>query len=256
MKDLIWIEISKTAIKNNFRRFRKLVGKDVMIAAAVKANAYGHGSEEVSKLLATEGADWFCVDSTEEAEKLRRIKIKKPILIMGFTQKKDLAKVVDLNTRIFLYDISIAKELSKIALKKGKKAIVHIKVDTGLSRLGVLAHNVLFFAKELKKLGGLEIEGVATHFATDDGNDGGHFKKQLASFRKVIDDIKREGLDKLMINGSSSASSIICGKLGFDMIRAGIAIYGYHSSGYVYNFCKRKKLSFYRRCRLKQKSLK
>lgn len=245
MKDLIWIEISKKAIKNNFRAFRKIVGKDVMIAAAVKANAYGHGDEEVSKLLAREGVDWFCVNSMEEAEILRKSEIKKPILIMGFVQKENLAKVVDLDLRIFLYDMSTAKELSKIALQKGEKINVHIKTDTGLSRLGVLADNVLSFAKELKKLRGLKIEGIATHFATDDdGNDDGRFKRQLARFRKVTDDLKREGLGKLMINGSSSAAAIICGELGFDIIRAGIAIYGYHSSEYVYNFCKRININF------------
>lgn len=245
MKDLIWIEVSKNAVRNNFQIFRKIVGKDVIVAVAVKANAYGHGSEEMSKLLAREGADWFCVNSIEEVETLRRNKIKKPILIMGFVQKNDLARVVELSARIFLYDISTAKELSKIALKKDKTVLVHIKVDTGMSRLGVLADNVSLFIRELKKLRGLEIEGFATHFATDDdGNDEGYFKKQLAIFRKVANDLKKEGLNKLMINGSGSASSIICGELDFDIIRAGIAIYGYHSSEYVYNFCRRKNIKF------------
>lgn len=253
MKDLIRIEVSKTAIKNNFRAFRKIVGKDVLIAAAVKANAYGHGDKEISKLLEVEGADWFCVNSTEEAEKLRSVNIEKPILIMGFTQKLDLPKVVDLNARIFLYDISTAKEMSKIALKKGKKALVHIKADTGLSRLGVLAESVLSFARELKKMKGLEVEGIATHFATDDGDDDGYFRKQLAIFRKIIGGLKKEGLGNLMINGSSSASSIICEKLGFGIVRVGIALYGYNSSEYVRDFCKIKKIKLLPALSLKTK---
>lgn len=76
MKDLIWIEVSKNAIKNNFRAFRKVVEKDTIVAVAVKANAYVHGDEEISKLLEAEGADWFCVNSTEEVEKLRKANIK------------------------------------------------------------------------------------------------------------------------------------------------------------------------------------
>ncbi len=254
MKDLIWIEVSKNAIKNNFHAFCKVAGKDVLIAVAVKANAYGHGDEEISKILEAEGADWFCVNSTEEAEKLRRVNIKKPILIMGFTQKRDLSNVVDLNARIFLYDISTAKELSKIALKKGKKVIVHIKADTGLSRLGVLAESVLPFTQELKKLKGLDVEGFATHFATDDGDDDdGYFRKQLASFRKIINGLKKEGMGNLMVNGSSSASSIICGKLGFNVVRAGIAIYGYNSSEYARIFCKTRKIKLLPALSLKTK---
>lgn len=245
MKDLIWIEVSKNAIKNNLQTFRNVAGKGNLIAVAVKANAYGHGIEEVSKLLVAEGADWFCVNSTEEAEVLRKINIKKPILIMGFAQKKDLTKVVDLNARIFLYDIPTAKELSKIALKKGKKANIYIKADTGLSRLGVSVDNISTFAKELKNLKGIKIEGVATHFATsDNGGNDIYFKKQLESFKKVADILKKEGLGRLMINGSNSASAIVNDNLGFDVIRVGIAIYGYHSSKHVYNFCKRKKINF------------
>lgn len=254
MKDLIWIEVSKNTIKNNLQTFRNVAGKGNLTAVAVKANAYGHGIEEVSKLLVSEGVDWLCVNSIEEAEALRKINIKKPILIMGFVQKKDLAKVVDLNTHIFLYDISTAKELSNIALRKSKKATVNIKVDTGLSRLGVLVDSVAPFARELKKLRGLNLEGVATHFATsDNGGNSGYFKKQLESFKKVADILKKEGLDALMINGSNSASAIIHGHLGFDLIRAGIAIYGYHSSEYVRNFCKRKNINFIPALSLKTK---
>lgn len=245
MKDVIWIEVSKNAIKNNLRTFRDVAGKGNLIAVAVKANAYGHGIEEVSKLLVREGVDWLCINSIEEAEVLRRISIKKPILIMGFVQKKDLARVIDLDSHIFLYDLSTAKALSEIALEKGKKANIYIKADTGLSRLGVLGDDILAFAKELKNLKGLGVEGVATHFATSsNGCNDGHFKKQLESFKKVADILKKEGLGALMINGSNSASPIIHGQLGFDVIRAGIAIYGYHSSGYVYNFCKRKNINF------------
>ncbi|MBU6431171.1 MAG: alanine racemase [Patescibacteria group bacterium] len=254
MEDLIWIEVSKSAIENNLRIFRNIAGKDNLIAVAVKANAYGHGIKKVSKLLVAEGADWFCVNSIEEAEVLRKINIKKPILIMGFVQKRDLSNVIDLDSHIFLYDISTAKDLSEFALKKGKKANVYIKADTGLSRLGVSVGDISAFAKELKNLKGLEVEGVATHFATSDnsGNDG-YFKKQLESFEKVADILKNQGLGGLMINGSNSASSIIHGRLGFDVIRAGIAIYGYHSSEYVRNFCKRKNINFVPALSLKTK---
>src|SRR3989344_4485117 len=206
MKDLIWIEVSKNAIINNLKQLRKIVGEDVVLSVAVKANAYGHGIKEISRQLVKNGADWLAVNSIEEAEVLRNDGIKKPILIMGFVQKKDLAKVVDLNARVFLYDVSTAEELSEIALKKGKKTNVHIKVDTGLSRLGVLPYDVLFFANELKKMKGIHIEGIATHFATsDDGNDKGRFRAQLASFRNIASALSKKGIKNLMINGSNSA---------------------------------------------------
>jgi len=245
MKDLIWIEVSKNAVINNFRQLRRIVGRGVLLCVAVKANAYGHGIKEMSKLLVKNGADWLAVNSIEEAETLRNDGIKKPILIMGFVQKKDLPKVADLDMRIFLYDISTAKELSKIAVRRGKKVFVHIKTDTGLSRLGVLPDGVLSFANELKKMKGIYIEGIATHFATsDDGNDGGCFKAQLTAFRNIANVLSKNGIKNLMINGSNSASSVICGELGFDIVRAGIAIYGYHSSEYVKNYCKNNKIKF------------
>jgi len=254
MKDLIWIEVSKNAVVNNLKQLRRIIGGGVILSVAVKANAYGHGIKEISKLLIKNGADWLAVNSTEEAETLRNSGIKKPVLIMGFVQKKDLPKVADLDARVFVYDISTAKKLSRIALKKNKKAIVHIKADTGLSRLGVLPDNILSFAKELKKLKGLLVEGIATHFATDDdGDDGGHFRNQLAIFRNVAKILSENGLDNLMINGSSSASSIICNELGFDIVRAGIAIYGYHSSRYVVKHCKNKKIKFLPALALKTK---
>lgn len=254
MNDLIWIEISKNAVIKNLKQLRKIVGDDVVLSVAVKANAYGHGIKGISKLLVENGADWLSVNSIEEAEILRNNKIKKPILIMGFVQKKDLSRVVDLDARIFLYDISTAKELSKIAVKKGKNVFVHIKVDTGLSRLGILSDEVSSFVKNLKKLNNLVVEGVATHFATDDdGNDDGYFRSQLASFRNIAKILKENGIDDLMINGSSSASAIICDGLEFDIIRAGIAIYGYHSSEYVKNYCKNNKIKFLPALSLKTK---
>lgn len=254
MKNLIWIEVSKNAIKNNLKTFRDVAGKGNLVAVAIKANAYGHGIEEVSKLLVEEGVDWLCVNSAEEAEVLRKININKPILIMGFVQKRDLSKVIDLDSHVFLYDLSTAKALSEIALKKGKKANIYIKADTGLSRLGVSANDTLTFAKELKNLKGIKVEGVATHFATSDNDSkNDYFKKQLERFKKVADILKKEGLGGLIINGSNSASSIIHGRLGFDVVRAGIAVYGYHSSEYVYNFCKRKNINFVPALSLKTK---
>jgi len=95
MKDLIWIEVSKKAIADNFKQIKKSAGKNTKIAVAVKANAYGHGLIETSKILAQVGADWLCVNSIEEAEALRAAKIKTPILIMGFTQRADARRVAE-----------------------------------------------------------------------------------------------------------------------------------------------------------------
>ena len=254
MKNLIWIEVSKNAVINNLKQLREIVGEDVVLSVAVKANAYGHGIKEISRLLVKNGADWLAVNSIEEAEVLRNDGIKKPILIMGFVQKKDLAKVIDLNARVFLYDASTAEELSEIALKKGKKTNVHIKADTGLSRLGVLSYDVLFFANELKKMKGIRIEGIATHFATsDDGNDKGRFRAQLASFRNIASALSKKGIKNLMKNGSNSAAAVICGGLGFNILRTGIAVYGYHSSEYVKNHCEKNKIKFIPALSLKTK---
>lgn len=238
-KDLIWIEVSKKAISHNFKQLKKAVGSGVLISAAVKANAYGHGLVETSKALVKAGADWLCVNSIEEAEILRKSEIKKPILIMGFVQKKDLPRVVAIGAGMFLCDISFAKALSLAATKAGKKIPVFIKIDTGLSRLGIMPSEVLPFAKSLAKLQGLKLEGVATHFAVDDnGEDEGYFRKQMAKFKEVIEELKKSGFSNLLISGSSSATAFLSSDHGFDIIRVGIGIYGYHSSKHVEKFCR------------------
>lgn len=242
-EDLIWIEISKKALGDNLKKIRRFASSKTIFAVAVKANAYGHGLAETAKIFAKSGANWLCVNSIKEAEILRKSEIKKPILIMGYVQNKDLSRVVNLDARIFLYDLGIAKALLKEATKAGVRVPVFIKVDTGLSRLGVLSENILSFVKKVKKMNGIKIEGIATHFATDDGEEGReHFRKQMAIFKEVANSLKKEGIDVLLVSGSSSATAVVFPEHGFDMIRIGIGAYGYCSSGYVEDFLKKRKI--------------
>ena len=241
MKDLIWIEVSKKAIADNFKQIKKSAGKNTKIAVAVKANAYGHGLIETSKILAQVGADWLCVNSIEEAAALRAAKIKTPILIMGFTQRADARRVAESGAGVFAYNLAAVKVLSASAVRVIKKIPVFIKIDTGLSRLGLLPENITSFIGEVRKLKGVKIEGVATHFAVDDdGSHNDYFKKQLTAFRKIAAEIKDEGLENLIISGSSSATAIIFPDHGFDIIRTGIGVYGYHSSEHVESCSKKK----------------
>ncbi|PJE73970.1 MAG: alanine racemase [Candidatus Terrybacteria bacterium CG10_big_fil_rev_8_21_14_0_10_41_10] len=241
MKDLIWIEVSKKAIADNFKQIKKTAGKNTKIAVAVKANAYGHGLKETSKIIAQAGADWLCVNSIEEAEALRASGIKMPVLIMGFTQKADANRVAKSGAGVFAYNLAAVKVLSAAAVRVRKKIPVFIKIDTGLSRLGLLPEDTMSFIGEVRKLKGVKIEGVATHFAVDDdGSHNGYFKKQLTTFRKIAAEIKDEGLENLIISGSSSATAIIFPEHGFDIIRTGIGVYGYHSSEHV-GSCSKKK---------------
>lgn len=243
MNDLIWIEISKSRIKNNTQTIRRLIGDQVLLAPCVKANAYGHGIVDMSRLLLQHGADWLCVDSIEEAEMLRERGILEPLLIMGYVQEKDLPEILRLDAKIFLYDLQTAQALSKIAQKAGKQVSVHIKVDTGMSRQGILAPEVRHFVDQVPKLQNLRLEGIATHFATSDQpGDNAHFRKQLTAFKQIFDELERERIHIPLFHCSNSAATLLYPEAHFDLVRPGLSIYGYYPSQAVRDLCAQRSI--------------
>jgi len=228
-----WVEITKKNILHNIGEIRSLLSGDTKFMAVVKSNAYGHGLLEVSNLcVGSKKVDWLGVDSIDEAMTLRRAKIKLPILVIGFIPFHRLNEAIKNNVSFVAYNIELLKYLSKNFPKNvgNKKAKIHLKIETGISRQGISDENLVAFVREALKNKNILIEGAYTHFANvDDTTDFSYANKQLDSYRKNID--KVEKLIKISIkHTASSAATINYPKTHFNMVRVGISMYGLWSS--------------------------
>ncbi len=182
-----WVEISESALVHNVRQFQKLLPK-AQIMAIVKSDAYGHGLAETSKIFVSAGVDWLGVDSIDEALQLRRSGVKLPVLVLGHVSRRQVQQAIDHGIRFVSYDL---KALDKKFYGKPK---IHVKVDTGMSRQGIMKEDVIKYIKEASKYA--EIEGILTHFANaDDIDNREHFNGQLASFKNVIKETEKNGFD-------------------------------------------------------------
>jgi len=243
MSNLISIEISKKAIKNNITVLRKIVGKNVLLSPCIKANAYGHGQILMGGKFLEAGADYLSVNSVFEAEKLRKNGIKAPILIMGYTQDDELCKLFDLEAKQAVYNLETAQKLSKLAQEKNKNISIHIKVDSGMSRQGILEDNVVNFINAIKALPNIKIEGVFTHFATaDEIEDSSFWHEQFSTFSKIIEKIKKENLIEPIFHCSNSATTLAHQQAHLGLVRPGLSTYGYYPSDEVRKVCEDNKI--------------
>jgi len=223
---LLWVEIDLAAIANNVRRVAEMVGPGVDIIAVVKDNAYGHGDLRVAQTALDHGAKWLAVASTDEGISLRQEGIRSPILVLGYTPDWLAAEAVshDLVTTVFSTDV--AQALSQAAQYLGQTAKVHIKVDTGLGRLGLLPEEVLPFARRLSELPALCVDGLFTHLASADAPDLSYAHWQLARFDRVLAALRAEALLPPHIHAANSAAILRLPEAHHNMVRLGIAMYG------------------------------
>lgn len=222
-----WIEIDTKALKHNFQVFRAIISKNTMLGAVVKSNAYGHDLFQFTRAVERLGADWIIVDSIVEALALRLNKIKKPILVLGYTLPKRIDEAVKHNVSLTVSSIESLKTIVKNAKKRKRKIKVHIKVDTGLSRQGFLLKNQKEIIRILKsnKLW-IEVEGLYTHFSSaKNPSMVRSVRKQLKIFQTWIDLFKQYGL-KPIIHAGATAATLFFPKTHFDMVRIGIGMYG------------------------------
>lgn len=219
-------EIDLDAIAFNFRTVKKLVGPTVKVCPAVKADAYGHGILEVGRILVREGADMLGVANFSEASLLRKNGIVSPILVMHCSPPYLFPEIVRYEVTSTLCDLDSAVELSRCAEDVGKKAKVHLKVDTGMGRLGVQSEKAAEFALEVSELSGLEVEGIFTHFPCADEDDEGFTNRQIEEFEIIVDEIEKAGMNIPIKHAANSAAVIRFPNSYFDMVRPGIMIYG------------------------------
>lgn len=239
------MEIDRSALVSNIRQFKKITHPGVKVCAVVKANAYGHGLVEVARICQANGADWLAVDSIDEALTLKKaMAAKLPILILGYIPLSRLEEAVQNSFGLTVYNKETIKKLGEFPISnfkfsnrsqtpkwKNQKINVHIKVETGTSRQGVLEKNILDFVKFIKKFPGINIEGLSTHYANiEDTTDHSYAMSQLARFQKIAAKLERAGIKIPIKHTACSAAAILFPQTHFDMVRVGISLYGLWSS--------------------------
>ncbi|MDP4001113.1 MAG: alanine racemase [bacterium] len=241
MNSLTWVEISKSALTHNIRQFRKALKKNYLMAV-VKANAYGHGSFTVSKAIASQ-VDYFGTANGTEALSLREYGIKKPILVLNYYALTQIKSLILKNIALVVYDLKQAKVISFQAKKLKKQASVHIKVGTGLSRLGVTAKDAVAFTKKVEKLSNIKIQGLFSHFAASE-DDPAFTTIQLNHFRKIIEDLEKNSIFIPIKHISCTASTLGFPESNFNLSRIGIGIYGLQSYKSIYSLVRKVNPNF------------
>lgn len=224
----VWAQIDLDAAAHNMREIRKHVGPDVKIAAVVKANAYGHGSVELAKTFAENGADCFAVSSLDEAVELRRYAhIDKEIFILGHTDARRTEELLTYDIEPAVFNLKNAEFFSQEAQRLGKTLRVHIAVDTGMSRVGFQVNE--FSVSEIKAIAALpniEIRGMFTHFAVSDIKDKTFTREQYGHFRWMCKRMEEEGIHIALRHCCNSAAALELPEYYCDMVRPGIIMYG------------------------------
>ena len=222
-----WTEINLDHLAFNFRSVKKFVGKHLEYMAVVKADGYGHGAVECAKKLEHAGIDWFGVALPEEGLELRENGIKKPILCLGSFWSGQENLLLDNDLTPVIYRLEIAEKFNRAAKEKNKIANVHIKIDTGMGRIGVRFDEVKDFAESLKKFTNLRVDGMMTHFANADNLSENDFtNEQIKRFDKAVAIFKAKGFRPLYKDLANSPAAVAHQNSRGNLVRIGGILYG------------------------------
>lgn len=227
-----YIDLNK--LDKNIRALKRLITANQCNAeymAVVKANAYGHGAVEVSKQAIKSGAKWLAVAMPEEGAQLREAGIKAPILVLGAIDESAAKLIVEYDLTQTVFSEDIVKLLNELGKKYDKRVPVHIKLDTGMGRIGIRdAKELVHFIEIIKNLPYIDHQGIFTHFATADEKDKNFTQEQFNKFMDMLAMCKAHDIDFRYIHAANSAASIEYPNTYFDIVREGIAMYGYYPS--------------------------
>lgn len=231
-----WAEINLENLEFNLLSIKQHIDKTTKVCGVVKANAYGHGAVEIAKFLEEKGIDYLAVARIEEGLELRVNGIKKPILCMGALNNDYLCEAIINNITITVFDVNTAILINKTAKELNSIVKIHLKIDSGMNRLGFkpskeTVEDILY----INSLSYIELEGIFTHFAKADEYDKSDTYKQLDSFKNIVSELESHGIQFKFKHVSNSASIIDLKELGFNMVRAGISLYGLYPSEEVCN---------------------
>lgn len=226
-----WAEINLDNIAHNIREIRRITHKNAEIMGVVKADAYGHGVMEVTRTLLANGAERLAVSMLDEAIQLRRNGIEAPILILGYTDPIRANEIIEDDVTQTVYSRELAQALSYEAVRQGKKVKIHIKIDTGMSRMGFLpGYSAVKNVVEISQMPNIIIEGLFTHFATADEKNREFTLMQFERFMSICSELQRIGIHIPVKHCANSAGVIEYPEMHLDMVRPGIILYGMYPS--------------------------
>lgn len=228
-----WVEVDLAAIRHNVKQVLAKIGRDVKLMAVVKADAYGHGAIETSKKMLEAGADMLAVTRLDEAARLREAGITAPILVFDSIQPDAAEEAVALGVDVTVCTVEVVTALGAAAKAAYKTAGVHLKIDTGMGRLGVLPADVVGLARTIAATDGVNWVGTYTHFATSAEKELTLAKEQLERFKEAIKSIETAFLNPGIVHAANSAAILRMPEAHFDMARAGTILYGQYPSRFV-----------------------
>lgn len=223
-----WIEIDLNAIRHNVVDARRMLGSRTRLMAVVKADAYGHGAVESSKVMLQAGADWLGVSNIDEAMQLRKANIKAPILILSQPPASTIPLLLGYGVTPTIYTPEFAIAYAEAADLHGMKAPYHLAINTGMNRIGVRFDEAVEFLYQVSFHRALELEGIFTHYATADDAETLEFQIQTKHFIEALQNIAAAGFDLGIIHAANSAATYRYPDVHFDMVRCGLTLYGFH----------------------------
>lgn len=230
---LVWAEIDLNAVSHNVRALRNITHAGARLMAVVKADAYGHGAGEIARQALRHGADALGVADIGEAVQLRKAGIAAPVLIFGHTPPEQASRLVQFGLTQTVYSLPYARELCQALASRSHKIKIHLKIDTGMGRLGLPVHDMadaMDQALRILSLTGIELEGIYTHFATADSADKTFTLQQFDRFTDLANRLRQEGIQPPVAHAANSAATIDLPGTHLDMVRTGIALYGLYPS--------------------------
>jgi alanine racemase len=218
-----WVEVDLKKVAHNVQEIRRHLKPDTIFMAVVKADAYGHGIEEISRAAIQNGADWLSVSNPREGEYLRKHGFKVPILVLAPVSEESARVTVENDLIQGVDSIDQVEYLGRLSRAKGKRTTLHIKIDTGLGRFGILPENVIGFAKKASTIDSLSLQGIYTHFASP-YSDPDYTRQQYRTFMKVKKTIKKEGIPIKIFHCANSPSAMDFPYMHLDAVRIGFSL--------------------------------
>ncbi|QTP00725.1 alanine racemase [Helicobacter pylori] len=242
LKRASFVEVNTHSLRHNFHAVKNIVPKDACVMAVVKANAYGAGAIKASKIFLQEGANYLGVATLDEALELRSHFSKTPILILGYSPNTNASMLIDNDLSAMVFSLEQAEVFSQMALKSQKRLKIHLKIDTGMHRLGLEpTFKSIETIKKIRALKGLEVEGIFTHLSNADANIKTHAKNQMKAFNAFLEQLLNQKIEFQYRHAYNSAGilSLCNGNENrlLNLYRPGIMLYGFYPSNEMKESC-------------------
>ncbi|GAA7213141.1 alanine racemase [Helicobacter pylori] len=242
LKRASFVEVNSTSLRHNFSAVKSIVPKDAHIMAVVKANAYGVGAIKASEIFLQEGANYLGVATLDEALELRSHFSKTPILILGYSPNSNASMLIDNDLSAMIFSLEQAEVFSQMALKSQKRLKIHLKIDTGMHRLGLEPNfKSIEIIKKIRALKGLEVEGIFTHLSNADAKIKTHAKNQMKAFNAFLEQLFNQKIEFQYRHAYNSAGILsLCNgneNRFLNLYRPGIMLYGFYPSNGMKETC-------------------